>query len=105
MPIHVLKVEKKPGTEEWVFDKVFEWTEEYVKGKDYALLVTDENEVILEPRKSTRPLDFGYVSVKDSDVLARLVKELENRYGLKRIELKSLGWDIEKPPWVKVPAE
>ncbi len=103
MPIHVLKVEKKG--EAWSFDKVFEWTEEYLKGKDYALLVTDEYEIVLEPRKSTRPLDFGYIAVKDPKALNELVEELEKRYALRRIEIKSLGWDVENPPWVKIPPE
>lgn len=104
MPTHVLKVEKDEKGR-WIFDKVFEWTDEYVRGKDYAMLVTDEKEIILEPRKSTRPLDFGYISLKDVEALNELAAQLELRYGLKRIEIKSLGWDIEKPPWVKVPLE
>jgi hypothetical protein len=104
VPIHVLKVEMDE-TGKYHFDKVFAWTEEYVRGKDYALLVTDEYEVILEPRKSTRPLDFAYISIKDASAIQSLVKELSNKYGLKVIEIKSLGWDIEKPPWVKVPVE
>jgi hypothetical protein len=107
MPIHVLKVETKPstGTEEYDFNKVLEWTEEYVKAKDYALIVTDENEIILEPRKSTRPLDFGYINIKNTNAIKTLAGMLEKLYGLKRIEVKSLGWDVEKPPWVKVPVE
>jgi hypothetical protein len=104
MPIHVLKVEKDE-TGKYNFSKVFDWTEEYVRGKDYALLVTDEFEIILEPRKSTRPLDFAYINIKDANALQALIKELSNKYGLKVIEIKSLGWDIEKPPWVKVPVE
>jgi hypothetical protein len=103
MPIHSLKVEKTETG--WNFSKVFVWTDEYVKGRDYALLVTDENEIILEPRKSTRPLDFGYVNIKDSQALNELVKELERRYALTRIEIKMIGWDTERAPWVKVPAE
>jgi hypothetical protein len=104
MPIHVLKVEKDEKGQ-YNFSKVFDWTEEYVRGKDYALLVTDEFEIILEPRKSTRPLDFAYINIKDASALQALIKELSSRYGLKVIEIKSLGWDIEKPPWVKVPVE
>jgi hypothetical protein len=108
MPIHVLKVvveKAETGEVKYDFSKVFAWTDEYVKGKDYALLVTDENEIILEPRKSTRPLDFAYVNIKDVKALQTLIKELFNRYQLEPIEIKSLGWDIEKPPWIKVPVE
>ena len=104
MPIHVLKIEKDEKGN-WLFDKVFDWTDEYIKGKDYALLITDEYEIILEPRKSTRPLDFAYINIKNAEVIRKLADELANRYGLKIIEIKSLGWDIEKPPWVKVPVE
>jgi len=104
MPTHILKIEKDTSGK-WNFEKVLAWTEEYVRGKDYALLVTDEYEIILEPRKSTRPLDFAYVCIKDAKAIQDLTKELSNRYGLKVIEIKSLGWDTERAPWVKVPVE
>jgi len=103
MPTHVLKVEKKE--DKWDFSKVFQWAEEYIRGRYYALLITDENEIIIEPRRSTRPLDFGYISIQDRKALEELASELERRYGLTRIEIKSIGWDTERAPWVKVPAE
>jgi predicted transcriptional regulator len=102
MPIHVLKAEKDEKGN-WNFDKVIAWTDEYVQGKDYTLLVTDENEIIIEPRKSTRPLDFGYVCIKDASAIKTLAKQLATRYGLPVLEIKSLGWDTEKSPYVKVP--
>jgi len=104
MPIHVLKIEKDEKGK-WRYDKVTAWTDEYVKGKDYAILVTEENEIILEPRKSTRPLDYGYINIRDPQAVAELASILASRYGLPLLEIKSLSWDIEKPPWVKVPAE
>ena len=104
MPIHVLKVVSTPDGK-YDFSNVYRWLDEYVKGKDYALLVTDENEIILEPRKSTRPLDFAYISIKDTAAVQELVKQLEITYGLRALQIKSLSWDIEKPPWVKIPVE
>jgi hypothetical protein len=102
MPIHVLKLEKdKEG--KWDYSKVIEWADEYVSGKDYVVLMTEENEVILEPRKSTRPLDFGYVKVSDPSAAYELAGKLAVRYGLTLLDIKALAWDIEKPPWVRVP--
>jgi hypothetical protein len=104
MPIHVLKVERGPGGT-WDFSKVYVWTDEYVRGRDYVILLTDENEIILEPRKSTKPSDYGYISIRDRQAVMNLAEELRRRYGLLVVEIKSLGWDVEKPPWVKVPPE
>jgi hypothetical protein len=104
MPIHVLKVEKdeKGG---WIFDMVLEWVHEYVKGRDYAVLVTDENEIILEPRKSTRPLDYGYVCLDDSAAVRELAEKIARTYNLPLLEIQYFRWDIERPPSVKVPIE
>jgi len=104
MPIHVLKVEKKE-TGDYDFSKVFKWADEFVRGRVYVVIVTDEHEVILEPRKSTRPLDFGYVKLDSAEGAEKLAQELENKYTIKRIEETSLAWDTEKPPWVKIPVE
>jgi len=103
MPIHVLKVERtSEGTS---FDNIFRWCDEYVRSKDYVILKTDEHEIILEPRKSTRPVDYGYVKLRDSIETDKLAEELSNRYKLKVLEIQALAWDIEKSPWVKIPVE
>lgn len=104
MPIHVLKVERDERGN-WNCEKILAWANEYVKGKDYALLLTDENELIIEPRKSTRPLDYGYVSINDANVIRALARQLATNFGLPLLEIQYFRWDIEKPPSVKVPVE
>jgi len=102
VPIHVLKlVKKEDGT--YDFTKVLNWTDEFCKGKVYTIIVTDDYEVILEPRKSTRPLDFGYVRLDSADNAMKLAHELESRYKFKIVEDESFSWDTERPPWVKIP--
>jgi hypothetical protein len=104
MPIHVLKAEKdKEG--KWDFRLVVAWADEYVRGRDYAVLVTDEGEVVLEPRKSTKPLDYGYVFLGEAEAARSLAKELAHRYALPLLEIRSLRWDLEKSPLVKTPIE
>ena len=104
MPIHVLKAEKDEKGN-YDFSKIYAWANEYVRGRDYAILLTDENEVILEPRKSTRPLDYGYISLDDSRSARNLAESLASKYGLPLLEIQYFRWDIEKPPSVKVPIE
>jgi hypothetical protein len=104
MPIHVLKAERDEKGN-WDFSKVIAWANEYVRGRDYAVLLTDEGEIILEPRKSTRPLDYGYVSIVDMQAARELAKTLSTRYGLPLLEIQYFRWDIEKSPSVKVPLE
>jgi hypothetical protein len=103
MPIHVLKVEK--SEKGWDYSKVIAWADEYVRARDYVVIQTDENEIILEPRKSTRPLDFAYVKLDSADAVKELARQLSSRYGIKLIEVKSLAWDIEKSPYIKTPIE
>jgi hypothetical protein len=103
MPVHVLKAEK---TEKgWDTSRVLEWADEYVRGRDYAVLVTDECEVILEPRKSTRPLDYGYIKLDNPKDALELGRELARRYGLRLLEIECFRWDIEKPPTIRTPLE
>jgi hypothetical protein len=104
MPIHVLKAERDEKGN-WDFSKVIAWANEYVRGRDYAVLVTDENELILEPRKSTRPLDYGYLSLDDSKAVRELAEKLAKTYGLPLLEIQYFRWDIEKAPSVRVPIE
>jgi hypothetical protein len=104
VPIHVLKAERDEKGD-WVFEKVLAWANEYVKGKDYTLLLTDENELIIEPRKSTRPLDYGYVNINDANAIRTLAKQLASSFGLPLLEIQYFRWDIEKPPSVKIPIE
>jgi len=104
VPIHVLKADRdKEG--KWVFDKVLAWVNEYVRGRDYAVIVTDENEMILEPRKSTRPLDYGYLCLDDSKAVRELAEKIARTYNLPLLEIQYFRWDIEKSPLVKVPIE
>lgn len=103
MPIHVLKVKK--DEKGWDFSGVFEWISEYAALKDYMLLVTDENELIIEPRKSTRPLNYGYVHIDDAKAIRELAKQLASSFGLPLLEIQYFRWDIEKPPSVKIPIE
>ena len=103
MPIHVLKYKKKEG--KYDFNMIKDWLDEFVRGKVYVAILTDDNEVIIEPRKSTRPLDFGYARFDSSAGARELADVLNSEYKLKVIEVETYAWNIERPPWVKVPIE
>lgn len=95
MPIHVL------GNEE----QVMAFADIYVAGKDYVAIITEQGELILEPRKSTRPQDYGYFDALSKEKAKTIVEEILRRYTLRTIETKAIAWDTERPPWVRTSQE
>jgi len=84
-------------------DQLTKWCEIFIgeKGKDkYVIISTNQNEIIIEPRKSTKPLDFAYMQVANGNI-KEIVNEIVQKYGIKHLHVKRLEWDLEKPPGIK----
>ena len=95
MPIHVL------GSKE----QLEKWAEEFIEGKVFVVIVTKDGELILEPRKSTRPLDFGYCRFASKEEAIKSAEELKGKYKIKVVEEDALSWDVEKSPFIRVSME
>lgn len=59
----------------------------------YVAFVTDENEVIIVPKKSTRPIIYGYLQTSEIEK----VMELLNKLGIRVFEVTRVEWDETKP--------
>jgi hypothetical protein len=77
------------------YDELKKWCEEFVEQGKYVIYTTSADELILEPRKSTRPQRFGYfISIK----VKVYAKELSERCNIPHFELERYEWDVERTP-------
>jgi len=96
----------------WVGDFMprlfFDKEEEFVRWaraqKDgyYYIFLTRKKEIILFPKRSTRPIMVGYYKAKDSKNAEEIVKKLMEEKQWDLYNLSNLEWDIERPPGVEV---
>jgi len=86
------------GTEEELLD----WCREFVESGKYRVFSTGENEVILEPVKTSKTIRFAYYQTERAKELAGKIAE---DFGIKHLTLKSYRWNIERAPSVKVAVE
>ena len=78
------------------------WCEDTVSPDRFRVLSTDEDEIILEPTKTSRPLKFGYLQISKAQEFA---ESLAKEFGLKHIHLKAYRWMEDRGPFVKVAPE
>lgn len=78
------------------------WCKEFVDTGKYVIYLTEYNEVILEPLKSTRPLRFGYFKGLKGEKLATKLQELHQ---IPLFRVRDYEWDLEKSPGIKVAIE
>jgi len=79
-----------------VFDDVQElekWCKEFVKRGQYTVYTTSDNELILEPRKSTRPQRYAYFKSVKVEELAKLFSET---YEIPYFKVERYEWDLDK---------
>jgi bifunctional DNA-binding transcriptional regulator/antitoxin component of YhaV-PrlF toxin-antitoxin module len=99
MPIAVCKTK----------EQVLNWCEKVLKkeGSYYIYYTTEDQEVILEPAKSTRPLRYCYIKLtpteQDQNPAKTLAMEIGNEYEQPVIEISRMAWDVEKGPAIKIP--
>ena len=83
-------------------DELRAWCKDTVSPDKYRVLSTDEDEIILEPTKTSRPLKFGYLQIPGAEALA---DEIAKEFNLKHIHIKAYRWDTDKGPHIKISAE
>lgn len=83
-------------------EQLKQWCEEFVKEGYYIVYTTAENEIILEPKRSTRPQRYGYLKSVNAEKLA---VEIAEEYNIPYIKLESYEWDLDKSPGVRVSVE
>jgi predicted amidophosphoribosyltransferase len=79
-----------------------EWLAFRGADKYYGLRTLEDNEIILIPLKTTRPIEIGYLKSPDADEIA---KDLSQKYQIKILTIRRYEWDIEKAVGVKIPVE
>jgi len=87
-----------------VFDKKedFEiWVKENTSASRYIFYITDDNELVVYPSVSTRPLAIGYLSSFTED-LKKYGEEFAKNNGYRFFKIKRIEWDIEKAVGVKI---
>jgi len=83
-------------------DELIEWCREFVETGKYRVFSTRENEIILEPIKTSKPIRFAYYQTERAEELA---KQIAKNFGIKHLTLKAYRWNIERAPSVKVAVE
>ena len=77
------------------FEELKKWCKEFVEKGKYTGYTTASDELILEPRKSTRPSRFAYFrSIK----VKEYAKTLSEIYGIPFFYLERYEWDVERSP-------
>jgi len=80
------------------------WISKIVTPKRYIIVVTENNEVIAEPIKATRPLLFGHMQITAEKDRKDLIKELEEA-GFNIFYVKDFSYDTERPPGTRITVE
>ena len=75
-----------------------DWISDFAKVDRYVFCLTDDNEVIAQPMKTSRPIIYGYMRVKDEEM--KTIVEAITKQGYKIIRLKTFSWDTERRPGV-----
>lgn len=87
-----------------VFDDYAElrrWAAEFLMKGRYVMYITRDNGVVLEPTKSTPPLRYGYIQLKDAKTLTAMEKLAEEN-GILVFRVKDYEWDATKAPGIKI---
>lgn len=71
------------------------WIEDNVTKEKYEAYITPKKEVVLMPRKSTRPLKYGYAILTSEGI-----KEIQRFLGEKGVKIyfAKVDWDETKAP-------
>ena len=88
MPRHIFDTE----------ERFKEWCEEFVKTGFYCVYVTNDNEIILEPRRSTRPSRFGYYKTQKAEEIGQ---KIAKQYSIPYFKVERYEWDTERPVGVE----
>lgn len=86
-----------------IFDETQEfidWISENVTKEKYKAYQTKEKEIILVPKKSTRPLEYAYMKFSEQKDLESVIKKLTSK-GLRVWSLKAEEWDDQKPVGIR----
>jgi len=76
------------------------WVQEIAKPDKYYVYITEENEIVLVPSKSTRPMTFAYVRVAKEEELKILTTSFEGS-GYKVFNVKAFDWHDDRPVGMK----
>lgn len=67
------------------------WVEANVTSTKYECYITDENEILLVPRRSTRPVKYAYYKASSKEEGESIKKGLE-AMGLNIFRVKEVEW-------------
>ena len=77
------------------FEELKKWCKEFVEKGKYTGYTTASDELILKPRKSTRPQRYAYLkSIK----VREYAKKLSAIYDIPFFYLETYEWDVERNP-------
>ena len=83
-----------------IFDDIDEferWVDQFVLKNKYVLYVTEDQEVILVPLRSTQPIVYSYIQLESVDVLKELVKRIQEKTGVRAFKIKRMDWKVDMP--------
>jgi hypothetical protein len=73
----------------------------FATSERYVLYESEEGEILLAPKKSTKPIYYAYIKLELSgDDLLR-VKNLATQQSIQIFAVKNIEWDESKPVGIK----
>ena len=75
-----------------------DWARSVLTDKKYDVVYTWHGEVIAVPKKSTRPIVYGYVPLIDKHEAKKFAQELEKMYHVCVFSMKKFVWSTEREP-------
>lgn len=76
-------------------EALIKWCEVFVKEGNYTAYLTSMGELILEPRRSTRPRRYVYFTQKDAPTVAKMISE---EYTIPLFKIVRYEWDASRLP-------
>lgn len=72
--------------------KEFErWIKDMATSEKHVVYRSEVNEILIVPKRSTRPVTYAYIKVVDANTIKNVVGSLESS-GFKVYDVKSIEW-------------
>lgn len=78
--------------------ELISWCEVFVKEGNYTAYLTSSGELILEPRRSTRPIRYVHFTQKNASTVA---KTIADAYSMPLFKIIRYAWDATRMPGTK----
>ena len=91
----------------FVFDTIEEyekWIRDNIKPEKFSVYFTSDNEIIVYPLKTSKPISYGYFKASAVGIIERMLKSLKEQ-GFRVYRVKAADWTDDRPVGIKFTVE